>query len=110
MRESHAKCVRLGRSGTGISLLQNRVMESAGIMRPKSELQPGISRKEIPALPELYTNLTHMPLLEKDVIISPMQCTLTSDGQLVKSANCRKEEVADRCPSARERRCPPECL
>ena len=55
-------------------------------MRPKSELQPGISRKEIPALPESYTNLTHVTLLKKDVIISPMECTLTSDGQLVKSA------------------------
>ena len=36
--------------GTGISLFQNRVTESGGIMRPKSELQPGISRKEIPAV------------------------------------------------------------
>ena len=55
-------------------------------MRPKSELQPGISRKEIPALPEAYTNLAHMTLLKKEVIISPMECTLTSVGQLVKSA------------------------
>ena len=72
--------------GTGISLFQNRDTESDGIMRPKSELQPGISRKEIPTLPESYTNLTHVTLLKKDVIISPMECTLTSDGQLVKSA------------------------
>ena len=27
-----------------------------------------------------------MTLLKKEVIISPMECTLTSDGQLVKSA------------------------
>ena len=72
--------------GTGISLFQNRATESDGIMRPKSELQPGISRKEIPTLPESYTNLTHVTLLKKDVIISPMEYTLTSDGQLVKSA------------------------
>ena len=72
--------------GTGISLFQNRDTESDGIMRPKSELQPGISRKEIPTLPESYTNLTHVTLLKKDVITSPMECTLTSDGQLVKSA------------------------
>ena len=55
-------------------------------MRPKSELQPGISRKEIPALPESYTNFTHVTLLKNYVIISPMECTLSSDGQLVKSA------------------------
>ena len=72
--------------GTGISLFQNRVTEFGGIMRPKSEIQPGISRKEIPALPEAYTNLAHVTLLKKEVIISPMECTLTSDGQLVKSA------------------------
>ena len=40
----------------------------------------------MPALPESYTNLTHVTLLKKDVIISPMECTQTSDGQLVKSA------------------------
>ena len=33
--------------GAGISLLQNRVTESDGIMCPKLELQSGISRKEI---------------------------------------------------------------
>ena len=72
--------------GTGISLFQNRATASDGIMRPKSELQLCISTKEIPALPESYTNLTHMTLLKKYVIISPMECMLTSDGQLVKSA------------------------
>ena len=55
-------------------------------MRPKSELQPGILRKEIPALPEAYTNLARVALLKKEVIISPMECTLIRDGQLVKSA------------------------
>ena len=55
-------------------------------MCPKSELQPGISRNEIPALPEAYTNLAHVTLLKKEVIISHMECTLTSDGQLAKSA------------------------
>ena len=39
-------------------------------MRSKSELQPGILRKEIPALPEEYTNLAHVALLKKEVIIS----------------------------------------
>ena len=66
--------------------LQNRITESDGIMHPKSELQPGISRKEILARPEAYTNLAHVTLLKKEVIISPMECTLTNDGQLVKSA------------------------
>ena len=55
-------------------------------MRPKSEIQPGISRKDIPALPEAYTNLAHVTLLKKEVLIFPMECTLTSDGQLVESA------------------------
>ena len=59
--------------GTGISLFRNRVTESDGVMRPKSELQPGISRKEIPALPESFNNVTHVTLLKKDVIISPME-------------------------------------
>ena len=72
--------------GTGISLCQNRVTESDGIMRPKSEIQPGISRKEIPAHPEACTNLAHVTLLKKEVIISPMECTLICDGQLVKYA------------------------
>ena len=76
--------------GTGISLFQNRVTESNGIMRPNTEIQPGISGKEIPALPEAYTNLAHVTLLKKEVTISPMECTLTSDGQLVKSTKyCR---------------------
>ena len=72
--------------GTRISLFQNRVSESDGIMRPKSELQPGIPRKNIPALPESDTNLTHVTLLNKYVIISTMECTLKSGGQIVKSA------------------------
>ena len=68
------------------------VTEPDGIMRQKSELQPGISRKEIPALPEVYTNLTHATLLKKEVIISPMECTLASDCQLVKSAIAQEKK------------------
>ena len=34
----------------------------------------------------MYTNLVHVTLLKKEVIISHMECTLTSDGQLVNSA------------------------
>ena len=78
--------------GTCISLFQNRVTESDGIMRPKSEIQPGISRKEIPALPEAYTNLAYVTFLKKEVIISPMACTLTSDAQLVKSATADEKK------------------
>ena len=63
--------------GPGMSLFQNRVTESDGIMCPKSELQPGISRKEIPTLPESYTNLTNLTLRKKYVIICPVECTLT---------------------------------
>ena len=78
--------------GTCISPFQNRVTESVGIMRPKSEIQPGISRKEIPALPEAYTNLACVTFLKKEVIISPMACTLTSDAQLVKSATADEKK------------------
>ena len=41
--------------GTGISLFQNRVSESDGIMRHKSELQPGSPRMDMPPLSESYT-------------------------------------------------------
>ena len=46
--------------GTGISLFQNRVAASDGIMRQNTELhvQAGIQKKEIPPLPESYTTLT----------------------------------------------------
>ena len=63
--------------GPGISLFQNRVTQSDGIICPKSELQPGISKKEIPTLPESYTNLIDLTLRKKDVIISPVERTLT---------------------------------
>ena len=55
-------------------------------MHPKSELQLGQTFQGRRYQQNTYTNLTHVALLKKDVIISPMDCTLTSDGQLVKSA------------------------
>ena len=33
-------------------------------------------RRYRPTLPESYTNLIHVPLLKKDVITSPVECTL----------------------------------
>ena len=53
--------------GTRISLFQNRVAASDGIMRHNTELrvQAGIQKKEIPPLPESYTILTHAAVINK---------------------------------------------
>ena len=74
--------------GTGISLFQNRVAASDGIMCHNTELHvhAGIQKKEIPPLPESYTTLTPVTVMKKDPIIPLMEGSLTSDGQLVKAA------------------------
>ena len=68
------KCFFCDKVGTEAAPLHDAMTP---IMCPKSELQPGISRKEIPTLPESYTNLIHVTMLNEDVIISPVECTLT---------------------------------
>ena len=72
--------------GTGISLFQNRITESDGVMRDTSELQAGIPKKQIPPLPESYTNVPHVTMNKLHPIIPHVEGALTSRGQLVKSA------------------------
>jgi len=72
--------------GTAISLFQNRVAESDGIMRHKAKLQPTNSKKEIPPLPESYTTLIPVSVKKKDPNIPVLDGTLTSAAQPVKFA------------------------
>ena len=75
--------------GTGISLFQNREEESDGVQRERAILpclQPGISNKKIPQLPESYTNLTPVTARKKDPAVPMTTGRLISDSSLLYAA------------------------
>ena len=70
--------------GTSISLFQNRLTESDGILRQKLEIQQDQLPKsrQIPPLPESYTMLTPVTA-KKDPPIPPIQATMTCDSEIL---------------------------
>ena len=72
--------------GTGISLFQNRHMESDGIERENLKLEKMPFDKPIPPLPDSYTNLTPVVLKKEEPTIPALNGSFSVDMRAVETA------------------------
>ena len=72
--------------GTGISLFQNRCMESDGIERDSLKLEKMAFGKPIPPLPDSYTNLTPVALNKEEPTIPVLNGSFGVDKSVIKAA------------------------